>query len=90
MNKFDEAVNSLKEGIKIYVDKAIENIKADKTYTAIVTGIYSSDDNTYNIKLNGQEYNNIRTINNITFNINDIIFVLIPMGNYNNMIIIGG
>ena len=27
-------------------------------------------------------------INNITFNINDIIFVLIPMGNYNNMIII--
>ena len=86
MNKFDEAVNSLKEGIKIYVDKAIENIKADKTYTAIVTGIYSSDDNTYNIKLNGQEYNNIKTKGG-TYSINDTVNVKVPLGNFNNMYI---
>lgn len=86
MNKCETAIESLKNGIKVYVDNEIENIKADKTYTAIIIGVYSADDNTYNIKLNGQEYDNIKSKGGI-YSINDIANVKVPLGNFNNMYI---
>ena len=67
MNKYESAIKALSDGIQRYVDDAVENVKADKTYTALVTGIYSADDNTYNIKLNGVDYQNVPTLGGVCF-----------------------
>ena len=77
---------ALSDGIQRYVDDAVENVKADKTYTALVTGIYSADDNTYNIILNGVNYNDIPTMGG-TCAINETVHVVFPCGNSNNMYI---
>lgn len=86
MNKCETAIESLKNGIKVYVDNEIENIKADKTYIAVIVGIYSTDDNTYNINLNGTEYTNIPTSGGVC-TVNETVQVRFPCGNSNNMYI---
>ena len=86
MNKYESAIKALSDGIQRYVDNAVENVKADKTYTALVTGIYSADDNTYNIKLNGVDYQNVPTLGGVCF-MNESVKVTYPYGNSNNMYI---
>lgn len=86
MNKYEAAVKALSDGIQRYVDDAVENVKADKTYTALVTGIYSADDNTYNIKLNGVDYQNVPTLGGVCF-MNESVKVTYPCDNSNNMYI---
>lgn len=84
MNKFQEAIKDLENGIKLYVNKMIEKSPKDMTYSAI---IYSGGIEGYNIKLNGKIYENVPTIGGVC-TVNETVKVLIPQNNYNNMIIL--
>ena len=84
MDKYTNAVEQLKYGIKDYVNKRLDDITCDKTYSALV--VNKSNDG-YDIVLNGVKYNKIKTIGGYC-NINEIVKVLVPQNNYNNMFIL--
>lgn len=85
MNKYENAVEQLKNGITTYIDKKVENVPFDRTFTALITKV--SSNNTYSVLLNGVEYNNIRTIGGYCY-INETVKVVVPQNNYNNMYIL--
>lgn len=85
MNKYENAIESLKEGIISYIDEKLSKLDRDKTYTAYV--LKSIPNNLYDIKLNGKTYKNVSTIGG-TCKVGQSVYVLIPQGNYNNMVIL--
>lgn len=84
MDKYTNAVEQLKYGIKDYVNKRLDDITCDKTYSALV--VNKSNDG-YDIVLNGVKYNKIKTIGGYC-DVNEIVKVLVPQNNYNNMFIL--
>lgn len=88
MNKNKVAIEQLQQGIVIAVAKAIKEAPFDKTEIGQIKE-YNSDINTYNITLNNKTYENISTINGLSFSINDTVKILVPQNNYNNMFIYG-
>ena len=85
MDKYENAVEQLKSGIKTYIDKKTIEIPCDRTFTALVTKI--NQNGTYEILLNGVKYNNIKTIGGTCY-VNETVKVLVPQNNYNNMFIL--
>ena len=85
MDKYENAVEQLKSGIKTYIDKKAIEIPCDRTFTALVTKI--NQNGTYEILLNGVKYNNIKTIGGTCY-VNETVKVLVPQNNYNNMFIL--
>lgn len=86
MNKYEEAVRQLQKGIETYVDKKISETKFDKTYIGIITAI--TDNNTYSVNVKNVVYNNVPVAGNAVCKLNEIVKVLVPMNNFNNMFII--
>lgn len=86
MNKYEEAVRQLQKGIETYVDKKISETKFDKTYIGIITAV--TDNNTYSVNVKNVVYNNVPVAGNAVCKLNEIVKVLVPMSNFNNMFII--
>lgn len=86
MNKYEEAVRQLQKGIETYVDKKISETKFDKTYIGIITAV--ADNNTYSVNVKNVVYNNVPVAGNAVCKLNEIVKVLVPMSNFNNMFII--
>ena len=85
MDRYENAVDQLKTGIKTYIDKKASEIPCDRTFTALVTRVNSNG--TYEILLNNVKYNNIKTIGGTCY-VNETVKVLVPQNNYNNMFIL--
>ena len=79
------AYEQLLRGIQSYVDKCLAENK-EITTTAKVVEI---DEDEYTIELNGIKYNGITTIGG-TCSLNEMVRVMIPQGQYNNMFILKG
>ena len=79
------AYEQLLRGIQSYVDKCLAENK-EITTTARVVGI---ENGLYTIELNGVKYSGIDTIGG-TCTINEMVKVMIPQGQYNNMFILRG
>ena len=79
------AYEQLLRGIQSYVDKCLAENK-EITTTAKVVEI---DEDEYTIELNGVKYNGITTIGG-TCSLNEMVRVMIPQGQYNNMFILKG
>ena len=77
------AYEQLLRGIQSYVDKCLAENK-EITTTAKVVEI---DEDEYTIELNGVKYNGITTIGG-TCSLNEMVRVMIPQGQYNNMFIL--
>ena len=89
MDDNKKAIQQLLEGVKIMIESIIKKTPRDLTYSAMVKSVYS--DNTYDIILNGSEYKKIRALNVTTdIKADDVVKVLIPQNNYNNMFILNG
>lgn len=86
MNKVQNAVEQIMSGIMRYVDKKIENITCDKTVFGVIISENTAN-NTYKIKIKNVEYDNVQTIGG-SCSVNEVVRVLIPMNNYNNMVIL--
>jgi protoporphyrinogen oxidase len=80
------AYEQLLQGIQNYVKKCVEESNRDITVTARIVSV---DDDSYTIELNGVKYSNIDTIGG-TCAVNEMVHVLIPQGQYNNMFILKG
>ena len=80
------AYRQLLEGITFYIDKVVSDNK-EKTTTARIVSI--QEDGSYTIDLDGKQYSNIGTIGGVC-TINEMVKVMIPQGQYNNMFILKG
>jgi hypothetical protein len=81
------AYDQLLQGIQSFVKKCVNESNRDITTTARIVSIQS--DGSYNIDLNGVEYKNIDTIGG-ECTLNEMVRVVMPQGQYNNMFILKG
>lgn len=81
------AYDQLLQGVQSFVKKCVNESNRDITTTARIVSIQS--DGSYNIDLNGVEYKNIDTIGGECA-LNEMVRVVIPQGQYNNMFILKG
>ena len=79
------AYEQLLQGIKSYVDKCLAENKEITTTAKIV----EIDEDEYTIELNGVQYSGVSTIGG-TCSLNEMVKVMIPQGQYNNMFILKG
>ena len=81
------AYDQLLQGVQSFVKKCVNESNRDITTTARIVSVQS--DGSYNIDLNGVEYKNIDTIGGECA-LNEMVKVMIPQGQYNNMFILKG
>lgn len=82
----DEVGKQLLEGIDLVVRKYVESANYDKCFVGIVKKI--NDDGTYNVEVNKNTiYTNIKT-NGGTCKVNDIVRLISPQNNFNNIFIL--
>lgn len=84
--------NAILDCTETYVDTVVKNLPFNKSAIGIVVGNGTNKGNKIKLGMsNGQDiiYDNILSLNNVRYNPNDIVYVNIPNGQYNNMIILG-
>ncbi|MBQ0112206.1 MAG: hypothetical protein KBT03_03660 [Bacteroidales bacterium] len=86
MDKNEIAYQQLLQGIQEYTQECLDNGGYDKTYTAIIKSVTTQG---YTILLNGQTYENIKTIGG-TCVVNETVKVIVPQNNFSNMFILKG
>lgn len=88
MKDFTESLSYLMKGIQFIIDNAIKVAPYNRTLTGLILAV--NTDGTYNLKLDGNTYNNIQAIKTgIALNVNDTVKVEIPQNQMNNMFILG-
>lgn len=87
MEKDKIAYEQLLQGIQSYVNKCLEESNRDITTTGKIVEVV--EDGGYTVEINGVQYSDIDTIGGECV-LNEIVKVVIPQGQYNNMFILKG
>lgn len=86
MSDNKQASNAILKGIKHLIDKEIENLPIDKTFTGLIKEV--KEDNLYNVLIQGKIYTNIPSIFD-GLNINETVKIKVPQNQYSQMYIEG-
>ena len=84
----DKALDGIIDAIKTIVDSKINEGPFDITKNAKIT--QSLGNNTYDILLDNNTYRKIKSNGDTSYNVNDIVKVMIPQNNPSLMFILGG
>ena len=87
MEKDKIAYEQLLQGIQSYVNKCLEESNRDITTTGKIVEVV--EDGGYTVEINGVQYSDIDTIGGECA-LNEMVKVVIPQGQYNNMFILKG
>ena len=87
MEKDKIAYEQLLQGIQSYVNKCLEESNRDITTTGKIVEVV--EDGGYTVEINGVQYSDIDTIGG-DCTLNEMVRVVIPQGQYNNMFILKG
>lgn len=87
MRKDKIAYEQLLQGIQSYVNKCLEESNRDITTTGKIVEVV--EDGGYTVEINGVQYSDIDTIGGECV-LNEMVKVVIPQGQYNNMFILKG
>ena len=87
MEKDKIAYEQLLQGIQSYVNKCLGENNRDITTTGKIVEVV--EDGGYTVEINGVQYSDIDTIGGECA-LNEIVRVVIPQGQYNNMFILKG
>jgi hypothetical protein len=68
--------NSFIESIKTIINQKIENAGYDKTRSGQIVKV--NNDNTYSVRIGSWTYPNVITVNDMTYNLYDVVKVVIP------------
>ena len=77
--------NSFIESVKTMMNTKIEKAGYDKTRTGQIVKV--NDNNTYSVQIGGWTYPNVITVNDITYNLYDVVKVVIPCNQATQMYI---
>lgn len=83
MPKSNGVIDALIQTVLLAVDKKIERASFDRTVKGRISEVISS--NKYKVIVNGTEYV-AKSV--YSHSINDVVYVLVPLNNYNDLIII--
>lgn len=86
MSDNKQASNAILKGIKHLINKEIENISADKTFTGLIKEI--KEDNLYDVLIQGKVYTNIPSLFT-GLKINETVKIKVPQNQYSQMYIEG-
>ena len=86
MDKNERAVKELANGIKGYVEKITNSLPFDKTVEGKIISISGT---VYSVLINKTTYKCYRKLYNISVNVNDVVLIRIPQGNWNKIFIEG-
>lgn len=78
--------NNIISSIKTIAESLIAKAGFDKTRTGNIVG-RNEITNTYSVKIDGHVYNNVRTVNDFTYNVGDTVKVSIPCNQASQMYI---
>ena len=78
--------NSIIQSIKTIAKSLVDNAGYDKTRGGMIVGI-NDVTKTYSVKIDGITYNNVRTVNDATYNLGDMVKVVIPCNQATQMYI---
>ena len=87
MEKDKIAYEQLLQGIQSYVNKCLGESSRDITTTGKIVEVV--EDGGYTVEINGVQYSDIYTIGG-KCTLNEMVRVVIPQGEYNNMFILKG
>ena len=87
MEKDKIAYEQLLQGIQSYVNKCLGESNRDITTTGKIVEVV--EDGGYTVEINGVQYSDIDTIGG-KCTLNEMVRVVIPQGQYNNMFILKG
>ena len=87
MEKDKIAYEQLLQGIQSYVNKCLEESNRDITTTGKIVEVV--EDGGYTVEINGGQYSDIDTIGGECA-LNEMVKVVMPQGQYNNMFILKG
>src|SRR5574344_1553985 len=87
MEKDKMAYEQLLQGVQSYVNKCLEESNRDITTTGKIVEVV--EDGGYTVEINGVQYSDIDTIGGECA-LNEMVRVVIPQGQYNNMFILKG
>ena len=87
MEKDKIAYEQLLQGIQSYVNKCLGESNRDITTTGKIVEVV--EDGGYTVEINGVQYSDIDTIGG-ECTLNEMVKVVIPQGQYNNMFILKG
>ena len=82
-----EAIVALTNGVSYLIDNGFST-RATQIYTGIITAV-DYGENTYSLTINGNIYTNIPTLTSEKLTPNMAVKVVVPQGQYNQMIILG-
>ena len=77
--------NSFIESVKTMMNTKIEKAGYDKTRTGQIVKV--NNDNTYSVQIGGWTYPNVITVNDMTYNLYDVVKVVIPCNQATQMYI---
>ena len=83
MPKSNGVIDAIIQTVLLAVDKKIERASFDRTVKGRISEVISS--NKYKVIVNGTEYV-AKSV--YSHSINDVVYVLVPLNNYNDLIII--
>lgn len=86
MDKVEKALNELKKGIIGYVQNIIDNAPFDKV---VVGTIKSVSGTKCTVTINRKDYTDIPKLSHLTLTSGEVVKIMIPQNNYNNMFILG-
>lgn len=78
--------NSIIQSIKTIAKSLVDNAGYDKTRGGMIVGI-NDVTKTYSVKIDGITYNNVRTVNDATYNLGDMVKIVIPCNQATQMYI---
>ena len=85
MSKEKQTQDALLEAIDIAVENKLKKLGFNYYVDGVIEG--KNIDNTYNVLINGEIYNNVPSKNNFEYSVNDVVQVLIKNGNWNKKFI---
>lgn len=78
--------NSIIQSIKTIAKSLVDNAGYDKTRGGMIVGI-NDVTNTYSVKIDGITYNNVKTVDDATYNLGDMVKIVIPCNQATQMYI---
>ena len=78
--------NSIIQSIKTIAKSLVDNAGYDKTRGGMIVGV-NDVTNTYSVKIDGITYNNVKTVDDATYNLGDMVKVVIPCNQATQMYI---
>lgn len=83
----EQAINVITNAMKKAFTQQGDNLPFDKTQQAHITAVLPG--NLYAIKIHGKEYPRVPSCVDISYKVNESVWVTIPQGNWSQMFIYG-